>query len=158
MSDSLITIPEYFMRFINSTTDLTKTPKIQCPFHSEDTPSFSYSQEKGIWRCFGACHDGGDVIALHRRNYKLRTRLEAENSLYKLLGLRHTEAPHRVESGIVDEFKAKRKVAYAEAILLAKTVDDWLELDYIVGQYPIDLNKLIAFADCRRSSYDESAN
>ena len=88
MASSLISIPEYFTRFIDRSIDLTKTPKICCPFHEEDTPSFSYSSEKGLWRCFGACKVGGDVIALHQKNYRLRSRREAEDSLYKLLGLR----------------------------------------------------------------------
>ncbi|MGI6686595.1 MAG: DNA primase [Bacillota bacterium] len=32
-----------------------------CPFHLEDTPSFSVSPEKQIFYCFG-CHKGGSVI------------------------------------------------------------------------------------------------
>lgn len=32
-----------------------------CPFHSEKTPSFSVTPDKGIFYCFG-CHKGGGVI------------------------------------------------------------------------------------------------
>ncbi len=32
-----------------------------CPFHSEKTPSFSVSAERGFFYCFG-CHTGGSVI------------------------------------------------------------------------------------------------
>lgn len=33
-----------------------------CPFHQEKTPSFSVSQEDGLYYCFG-CHAGGDVFS-----------------------------------------------------------------------------------------------
>ena len=32
-----------------------------CPFHNEKTPSFSISNEDGIYHCFG-CKESGDVI------------------------------------------------------------------------------------------------
>lgn len=36
-----------------------------CPFHNEDTPSFSVSPSKQIFYCFG-CHKGGNVITFIR--------------------------------------------------------------------------------------------
>ena len=33
-----------------------------CPFHDEDTPSFSVNQEKQFYKCFG-CGEGGNVIS-----------------------------------------------------------------------------------------------
>ena len=38
--------------------------KGRCPLHQERTPSFYIYQERGYWRCYGACARGGDVIAL----------------------------------------------------------------------------------------------
>ncbi|MFP1133321.1 CHC2 zinc finger domain-containing protein [Asticcacaulis sp. W401b] len=34
-----------------------------CPFHEDKTPSFVVTPEKQLWRCFGACDAGGDVIS-----------------------------------------------------------------------------------------------
>ena len=145
--NKLPTIPEYFRAYVDKTVDLDATPSIPCPFHNERTgKSFSYSRQLGIWRCFGACHRGGDVFQLHKLNYKLGSTREAKESLYKLYGLnlvsQLTFEREKVEPDLKDAY---RRRVYTAALGLAKDVEDWLELDYIVSQVPYDVTQLEDF-------------
>lgn len=38
-----------------------------CPFHNENTPSFYVDTGMNVWRCFGQCRSGGNVISLYRK-------------------------------------------------------------------------------------------
>lgn len=38
-----------------------------CPFHAERTPSFAVDENRGTWYCFGACHEGGNVIGFEMK-------------------------------------------------------------------------------------------
>lgn len=56
-----VDLVEYIGRF----TKLTRAGRNYrglCPFHSEKTPSFYVFPERGTWRCFGACGEGGDLF------------------------------------------------------------------------------------------------
>ncbi len=58
------------VRIIGAYVDLRKQGQRHvglCPFHGEKTPSFSVTQAKGLYYCFG-CHAGGDVFAFLMRH------------------------------------------------------------------------------------------
>ncbi|HPF15818.1 MAG TPA: CHC2 zinc finger domain-containing protein, partial [Planctomycetota bacterium] len=40
-----------------------------CPFHDENTPSFAMQPDLGLWYCFGACGEGGDLIQFVQRRH-----------------------------------------------------------------------------------------
>ncbi|NQW16611.1 MAG: DNA primase [Chloroflexi bacterium] len=54
------------VQVVGETVDLdtrSRTPKANCPFHAERTPSFVLFPDSQSWRCFGSCATGGDVIS-----------------------------------------------------------------------------------------------
>ena len=81
---------------------------------------------------------------LNREEFKLRNREEATKSLYKLLGFKNKafDPATRLVVPTVNEREALFKTAYAKAVLVATTPDDWDALDYIMSQYPPDVRVL----------------
>lgn len=59
-----------------------------CPFHNEKTPSFTVSDEKGFYHCFG-CGAHGDVIGFTMR----AENLPFPEALEKLAGAAGLEVP-----------------------------------------------------------------
>lgn len=137
-----LSVPEYFIKYINSSIDLNSTPKICCPFHKENTPSFSYNPSTGRWRCFGACKTGGNVIDLHRMNYKLRNNTEAYDSLCELLMIPKDRLNTLDEPIIVNEDNIELDRVYNLCLMHATNVERWLDLDYVMSIYPIDIIRL----------------
>jgi DNA primase catalytic core len=57
-----------------------------CPFHSERTPSFVVYPDRGSWRCFGQCGEGGDVFKFLMKVENLSF-IEAAERLASKLGI-----------------------------------------------------------------------
>lgn len=149
--EKLPTIPQYFQQYVDIKINLDNTPSIPCPFHSEKTgKSFSYSKQLGIWRCFGSCHRGGDVIDMHQLNYHIKSYEEAAKSLCSLYGIQFEVAPtFERETVKADEREVYRRRLLASANAVATTPDDWIELDFIVSKYPYDTAELELFCSSR---------
>lgn len=149
--NKLPTVPQYYAQYVNSKVDLNETPYQACPFHGETNgKSFSYSKQLGIWRCFGACHCGGDVIDLHKLNYHLKTYEEAAKSLCQLLGISiDSDISFEAETIEVDQNDVYRRRILTCALNLAHTVDDYVELDYIVSKVPYDVKDLELYCSVR---------
>ncbi len=80
------------VEFIGSFITLKKAGrnfKAVCPFHQEKSPSFVVSPERGIWHCFGACGEGGDVIKFLMK-WENITFIEALKELAKKTGVKLT--------------------------------------------------------------------
>ena len=45
-----------------------------CPFHAEKTPSFYVFPDRGTWRCFGQCGEGGDLFSYAQKHLGLEFR------------------------------------------------------------------------------------
>ncbi len=152
MRGKLPSVPEYFKEFIDSNVDLVANPKQCCPFHEEDTPSFSYDKRTGRWSCFGACHAHGDVIDMHMRKFHLRSREVAEEDLNKRCGIKKSSLQRLDES--LAELKQSQEdlssnklsepsdeLLLAQLNMFATTPERWIQLDQLMTYYPFDKEK-----------------
>lgn len=57
-----ITIEDVVSKYVPDLKRSGRYLKACCPFHNEKTPSFFVMPDKGKWRCYGACQEGGNVI------------------------------------------------------------------------------------------------
>ncbi len=85
-----------------------------CPFHSEKSPSFSVSQHKQMYYCFG-CHKGGNVVTfvMDYENFTFpeALRLLAERVNVRLPEVEYTEEMRRKESRRAKLFEINKEAA-----------------------------------------------
>mgnify|MGYP002074596194 FL=1 len=132
--------------YIGRVTHLQKSGrsfKGLCPFHTEKTPSFYVFPERGTWRCFGSCGEGGDLFSFvqKRENVEFRDALrllaaEAGIQLSAEDGRRrsHAERLSALMSAAVDHYErcldaeegqAAREYLVQKRGLAADTIKAW---------------------------------
>jgi DNA primase len=72
-----------------------------CPFHNEKTPSFSVSEEKGFYHCFG-CGEHGDIISFVMKSENVDFK-EAIKELADMAGLKMPEIKQKSAAQIEAE-------------------------------------------------------
>ena len=78
-----------------------------CPFHNEKTPSFSVSQDKQVYHCFG-CGVGGGVI-----NFLMRAEnLDFQDAVHRLADMYNMPVPEKAAN---DELRARAACAYTRS-------------------------------------------
>lgn len=83
-----------------------------CPFHSEKTPSFSVSQSKGIFHCFG-CGVGGDQITfiMKRENLGFRESIEFLADKYNIVLQENTNVNKEITDKKNRAYSANKEAA-----------------------------------------------
>ena len=122
---------------IQRTTKLTKAGrewKACCPFHSENTPSFTVSDDKGFYHCFG-CGAHGDVISW----------MIEQRGLAFMDAIKELAAEAGMEVPAPDPVAAQRAEQRATLIDVTSAAQDWFvqqlsgengrtALDYLKGR------------------------
>ncbi|HEY7716981.1 MAG TPA: DNA primase [Candidatus Binatia bacterium] len=107
-----------------------------CPFHAEKTPSFTVSEEKGIYHCFG-CQSGGSVFHF-LMNYDQLTFPEAVERVAKRYGITVERDGRRgaaQESGEREKFyRVNERVAQHYHKVLFSHPEGRKALDYLKGR------------------------
>ncbi|SFL81569.1 DNA primase [Gracilibacillus orientalis] len=104
-----------------------------CPFHSENTPSFSVNQDKQIYHCFG-CGKGGNVITfimeMEGYTFQQTIRYLAEKSGQSIPELKEssTERVNNEEQAILDAYQWLVKLYHH---LLRHSKDGKKALEYL---------------------------
>ncbi len=84
-----------------------------CPFHHEKTPSFTVSEEKQIYHCFG-CHAGGNVFKF-LMEYKNISFIEAVTEVADMVGIKLD-----MDEGNYSEEQSEQEKLYEINVIAAK--------------------------------------
>ncbi len=112
-----------------------------CPFHVEKTPSFSVSQDKQIFHCFG-CSKGGNVFTFLMEHESM-TFVEAIKHLAEKAGIRVPE--RKIDDKSKEEFE---RLHYAQQVAV-----DYYKTTLYSDKYR---DKILNYLHTKRNLTDES--
>ncbi len=140
--------------------------KALCPFHSEKTPSFVVSPERGIWKCFG-CQKGGDIFkfVMEKEGLEFKDALEM---LAKKAGIVLKRTPQKKDFKF-KLFEINQKASQFFSYMLSEHDLGKSALDYLkkrglaqetikefgLGYAPLSWETLVKFLEKRKFSRKE---
>jgi DNA primase len=124
----------------------------RCPFHDDQKPSLVVTPAKNLWRCFGACDAGGDVIAwvMKREGVSFRHAVE-------LLKSDAMPAPEK-RAGTAPATAPVARSTVAKLPALATPAEDAELLGEVVGYYHAALKQtpeVLAYLERRGLQHPE---
>lgn len=134
---SEVNIDDYIGQYVDLTIEGNDLFGL-CPFHNEDTPSFSVTPSRGLWWCFG-CHKGGSVLTFVQKYHHLGFE-DALKHLCAYAGVSEPAQDKRLlATKIIKRFKPSKRT---EKVATYKKLDDG-----IMSLYERDLSKLAEWID-----------
>ncbi|MGW3323859.1 CHC2 zinc finger domain-containing protein [Streptomyces virginiae] len=94
-ADSKPTLDAVMHHFGADFNNMRNSGMAKCPLHDDNTPSFSYRLDEGLWNCH-SCGNGGDSFTLIEKYHELQ--------LHKTLDFKQVKAyaaEHALEEGAV---------------------------------------------------------
>lgn len=161
------------VEFIGSYISLKKAGrnfKGNCPFHKEKTPSFVVSPDRQIWHCFGACHEGGDVIKFYMKIENIsfqealkelaeKAGIQLKAAVFQNSGIEKKEKLIRLNVLAADYFSyILEKSPYGEKArnyLKARAIDEKLMKTFQLGYAPNSWDSLRNFLKKKKFSDSE---
>ncbi|MCA9372280.1 DNA primase [Candidatus Woesebacteria bacterium] len=159
-----IDIVDYIGQFV-SLKKAGRNFKAVCPFHDEKTPSFVVSPERQIWRCFGACGEGGDLISFVMK-WEGITFYEALKELAPIAGVQLSNVQFEDKQWkqkeslyTINEYTMKfyqyllnetEKGKHAKQYLLDRGINDKIIKTFELGYAPASWHSLTKFLEKRK--------
>jgi DNA primase len=112
-----------------------KNLKATCPFHSEKTPSFIVSPDRQMWRCFGACGEGGDIFTFLMKHENLEFH-EALKVLAERAGvpLAHLNPRQQKEFGVLYDINSTAQEFFIEQLKTHEGAKAYLKNRGVTGE------------------------